>query len=581
MSFVLSTRPKLLYLTNKQFQTISKRLLSQSAKSSYSTTKALFNSSSSAIKTTTTTPKKQYKKSVALVSGVIIVGSYILFNQSNYYNLDTLPLSLPPPPPPPPITQQAKKFLQDSTQKKYFSTSVSMLNGLDQQLKDAVYLLNEDQVNTKLRQYEESYFVNRGKGVTRYDVCQLPSNSPIEDYRAEDIVQVPILQENNVKGSTDLMFFGLYDGHLGRMTSYKLKNHLIKHIIKNFESIYNPVIGDGNLRYVPDSATIDKKIIQSFLNFDNQLLMELSKMESTNRASWADLLLPAMSGSCALMSIYDSNSQMLKVAVTGDSRAILGSFKDNQWTVRQLSIDQTGSNPSEVARIISEHPDEPHVIRNGRVLGSLEPTRAFGDYRYKLPALIQERIYKQFFGRPVPKQLKSPPYVTAAPVITTTKINPNNHDFLVMASDGLYELLTNEEIVGLVVKWMEKEGMIKPKKSWFGFGSADGKLPAVQDITNDKSSKKPFQNKLVNGFSLEDSNVGTHLIRNSLSNGGSKEHTSMLLSIPSPISRRYRDDLTVTVVFFGKDPAGENDNGTLEINWNATAGGPDASKPKL
>lgn len=47
------------------------------------------------------------------------------------------------------------------------------------------------------------------------------------------------------------------------------------------------------------------------------------------------------------------------------------------------------------------------------------------------------------------------------------------------------------------------------------------------------------------------------------------------------ISRRYRDDLTVTVVFFGKDPAGENDNGTLEINWNATAGGPDASKPKL
>ena len=56
------------------------------------------------------------------------------------------------------------------------------------------------------------------------------------------------------------------------------------------------------------------------------------------------------------------------MAVTGDSRAILGSFKDNHWTVRQLSIDQTGANPSEVARIISEHPNEPKVIRNGRVL---------------------------------------------------------------------------------------------------------------------------------------------------------------------------------------------------------------------
>ena len=30
------------------------------------------------------------------------------------------------------------------------------------------------------------------------------------------------------------------------------------------------------------------------------------------------------------------------------------------------------------------------VIRNGRVLGGLEPTRAFGDARYKWPRVIQE-----------------------------------------------------------------------------------------------------------------------------------------------------------------------------------------------
>lgn len=77
-----------------------------------------------------------------------------------------------------------------------------------------------------------------------------------------------------------------------------------------------------------------------------------------NKAKAAELLMPALSGSCALLSFYDTNSQMLKVAVTGDSRAILGSFKDNHWTVRQLSIDQTGANPSEVARIISEHPND-------------------------------------------------------------------------------------------------------------------------------------------------------------------------------------------------------------------------------
>ncbi|RCK63117.1 [Pyruvate dehydrogenase [acetyl-transferring]]-phosphatase 1, mitochondrial [Candida viswanathii] len=578
MSFSL---PKLLYLTNKQFQSISKRLLSQSAKPSYSATKALLNSSNSAIKTQSTPKKHQHKKSVALVSGVIIVGSYIIFNQSNYFNLDTLPLNLPPP-------QQTKKFLQEnSTQQKYYSTSTNSLHQKDsishQQHKEGIFLLNEEQVSTKLRQYEESYLVNRGKGVTRYDICQLPSNSPIEDDRAEEIVQVPILQDNNIKTSTDWMFFGVFDGHGGWTTSSKLRDQLIGCVINELGTIYRPVQGEDNLRYVPNSATIDQAIKNGFLKLDHEIVnTNIEKLLTEgNKAKAAELLMPALSGSCALLGFYDTNSQMLKVAVTGDSRAILGSFKDNQWTVRQLSIDQTGSSPSEVARIISEHPNEPKVIRNGRVLGSLEPTRAFGDCRYKLPALIQERIYKQFFGRPLPNQLKSPPYVTAEPIITTTKINPSDHDFLVMASDGLYEMLTNEEIVGLVVKWMEKADMIKPRKSWFGFGNADGKLPAVQDITNDKALKKPLQNKLGSGFLLEDNNVSTHLIRNALSNGGSREQTSMLISIPNPVSRRYRDDLTVTVVFFGKDPAGENENGVLEVNWNATGGGLDANKPKL
>jgi len=40
----------------------------------------------------------------------------------------------------------------------------------------------------------------------------------------------------------------------------------------------------------------------------------------------------------------------------------------------------------------SEHPEDEkdEVIRNGRVLGGLEPTRAFGDARYKWSAELQE-----------------------------------------------------------------------------------------------------------------------------------------------------------------------------------------------
>ncbi|EDK44925.1 hypothetical protein LELG_03104 [Lodderomyces elongisporus NRRL YB-4239] len=614
MSYVLSTRPKLMYLTNKQFQVISKRLLSRTSKTSRASSR-LLNLSKNIFKTPRPDHQRQ-GKNVAFVSGIIIVGSYIVFNQSNYYSLDTLPL------------QQAQltaaqtnaaasaasaaaaagaggafggagatgsrppQLLDD---KKFFSTSTSSMHQQNsishQQHKEGIFLLNDEQVDTKLRQYEESYYVNRGKGVTRYDICQLPSNSPIEDDRAEEIIQVPILQDNNIKTTTDWMFFGVFDGHGGWTTSSKLRDEMINYVINELGTIYKPVQGEENLRYVPNSATIDQAIKNGFLKLDHEIVNKnIEKLLTDgNKAKAAELLMPALSGSCALLAFYDTNSKMLKVAVTGDSRAILGSYKNNHWTARQLSIDQTGANPTEVARIISEHPDEPKVIRNGRVLGSLEPTRAFGDCRYKLPASIQERIYKQFFGKRLPNNLKSPPYVTAEPVITSTKINPDNNEFLVMASDGLYEMLSNEEIVGLVVKWMEREKMIKPQKSfWNFFGTVgENKLPEVEDITMDKASKKPLRRSSGGGFLLQDKNVSTHLIRNALSNGGSKEQTSMIISIPNPVSRRYRDDLTVTVVFFGANPmmdgstGGVNEAGKLEINAEATAGGPDASKPKL
>lgn len=559
MSFALTVRPKLLGLTNKQFQTISKRLLSQSS-----------------LKTTSVPNKQQqrYKKSVALVSGVIIVGSYVIFNQSNYFNLDTLP-SPPAPPVPSTPSHTSSKFVQ----KKNFSTS--SLNHFQQQ-KEGIFALNEEQVSAKLRQYEESYFVNRGKGVTRYDTCQLPSNSPIEDDRSEQIVQVDILQQNNTKTTTDWMFFGVYDGHGGWATSSKLRDQLIGYVVNELDTVYKPVPGEENLRYIPSSSTIENAISNGFLKLDHEIVTKNVEkiLNQSRKTNAADLLMPALSGSCALLAFYDSNTKILKTASVGDSRAVLGRFNGHDWSATAITKDQTGSSPEEVARILSEHPNEPNVIRHGRILGSLEPSRAFGDCRYKLPKSVQERIYKQFFGRPVPNQLKTPPYVTAEPVITSTKIK--NQDFVVLASDGLFEMLSNSEIVSLVVKWMEKEGMIKPKKSWFGFGGADGKLPIVQDLSKDSNSlKKPLQNKLGNGFLLEDKNVATHLIRNALSCGGSREQTSMLLSIPSPISRRYRDDLTVTVVFFDKDPAGENDNGPIEVNWNATVGGLDANKPKL
>lgn len=76
-----------------------------------------------------------------------------------------------------------------------------------------VEMLTSDQATEQLRNLEQSFSINRGQGVTRYDLVQLPSNDPIEDDHAEKIVQVPS-RSTSVEGPrSDWMFWGVFDGH--------------------------------------------------------------------------------------------------------------------------------------------------------------------------------------------------------------------------------------------------------------------------------------------------------------------------------------------------------------------------------
>ena len=53
-----------------------------------------------------------------------------------------------------------------------------------------------------------------------------------------------------------------------------------------------------------------------------------------------------------------------------------------------------------------------------------------------------------------------------------------------------------------------------------------------------------------------DENPGVHLIRNAF--GGADEgRLRRLLSIPAPYSRRYRDDVTVKVIWWKESASGE------------------------
>jgi len=460
-------------------------------------------------------------------------------------------------------------------------------------------MMTPDQATDRIRRNEESYLVGRGKGVVRYDVVQLPSNDPIEDDHIEKIIEAPH-NASTTSGNNDWMFWGVFDGHSGWTTSATLRQSLISYVARELNTTYTSATpSQPTNANLPTPSSIDAAIKRGFLALDKSIVQDsvAQVLQNKSKAQAASLLAPALSGACALLSFYDSASKTLRVACTGDSRAVLGRRSTSngaKWVALPLSVDQTGGTPSEMARLRAEHPNEPDVVRNGRVLGGLEPSRAFGDATYKWSKEIQEKMKKEYLGRSANPNIRTPPYVTAEPVVTTTQVQPEKGDFVVMATDGLWEMLTNEEVVGLVGSWLEKHpeaqgaisagqtsaGSTKPADSWLASWFSGQKTGAGHELPVSGGESQagagqrapirqqqwglPPSNSGKNGaptserFVVEDKNAATHLIRNAL--GGANRDSMLmhfllisrrkltdlvtvvcaLLTLPSPYSRRYR-----------------------------------------
>ena len=71
-------------------------------------------------------------------------------------------------------------------------------------------------------------------------------------------------------------------------------------------------------------------------------------------------------------------------------------------------------------------------------------------------------------------------------------------------------------------------------------------------------------------WAFVDDNVSTHLIRNAFG-GGDEVKLRQLLSIPSPLSRRYRDDVTVTVVYWEEGKEEDARTSTFSANEQVKA----------
>lgn len=216
---------------------------------------------------------------------------------------------------------------------------------------------------------------------------------------------------------------------------------------------------------------------------------------------------------CKILTSIAQKTSIKKYILAGDCRVVLGSQKaDGSWLATPLSTDQNARNEEEVQRIFSEHPGEEMVIRNERLLGQLQPLRAFGDIQYKWDRVTHNHILTQVYGGPIvpPNLYKTPPYLTAKPVVTKRQIEGCDK-FMILASDGLWDSLTNQQAVELVGQFLD--------------------------------SRRKTTGEVI------EKNAASHLIRSAI--GGNDHHfVAQMLLVPEQYRRMWRDDITVTVVFF-------------------------------
>jgi len=204
----------------------------------------------------------------------------------------------------------------------------------------------------------------------------------------EDYFVAEVKKVNN----QELGLFAIYDGHLGHNVADYLQKNLFDNILKANGFWKDPKLA----------------IKEAYLHTDGLILEKAPNL--------------GPGGSTAVTAIL-INSKMLYVANVGDSRAIISKGGE----AKQLSIDHEPGNSTEKEDIMKKGGFVSNMPGDvPRVDGQLAVARAFGD-----------------------KSLKA--HLSVTPDIKEVEVDVDT-ELLILASDGLWKVMKNQEAVDLVKK---------------------------------------------------------------------------------------------------------------------------------
>ena len=405
--------------------------------------------------------------------------------------------------------------LKDETKNKIYNKEKEKLNKPKKINRNSLYLesanfknlsLNENNYdenriknkNTKIentifyRNYNPFLFstiskkYNQEQQVRPCDIINLKTNNYVKNYatlsqkgkhkiigiETEDVNQDVVFLNPNFLLIKNLYLFGICDGHgiQGHYVSNFIKNILPSYLnyieIDNYiskknksldsmlSSLYNKSenssvkdihiikyfydkfqINPAEFSFIKNKfSEISKNLKESFYKIDNDLLKSKQSFDTEK------------SGSTVCVGIL--NSKNLILANIGDSRAILCSY-NKSWKSSQLTKDHKPKDKSEYKRIIASGGTVSRMINVEKNEEEIGPYRVWDKTQDKGPGLAMSRS----IGDGQAKNLG----VLAEPDIFEYTLNEGDK-FIVCASDGIWEYLSNDDVMNIIKDIYENEG---------------------------------------------------------------------------------------------------------------------------
>ncbi|RDX99069.1 putative protein phosphatase 2C 74, partial [Mucuna pruriens] len=238
-------------------------------------------------------------------------------------------------------------------------------------------------------------------------------------------------------GKKDMIFCGVFDGHgpLGHKFAQRIRDDLPSKLSTVIKQSQQKVIkcydanatNGGNHSDVCGEDNKDMSFAsweETFTKCFNEMDKDLAKKMDKN----------GFRGGSTAVTLIKQGDQLI-VGNLGDSRAVLcKTAHDKQLIPVQLTIDLTPDTPTEALRIINcggkifaakENPGINRVWMPKGAGPGLAMTRAFGNFCLK------------DYG------------VTSVPDVSYRKIT-NQDEFVVLATDGVWDVLTNSEVINIV-----------------------------------------------------------------------------------------------------------------------------------